>query len=75
MRKLLRRFIEWSDKKWPDMVEVTMAEYLTLKAKIDVLEKSQIGERLNKIEAEINKFNVSLGFSGDLSRKLGSFQR
>jgi hypothetical protein len=71
MKRLLKSLLNLLEKKFPDKVVVTEADYQILKATISAhdqqltkaLEKFS-DERLKKIEAEINKFNVSLGFMG-----------
>jgi len=68
MRTLLRNFIAWMDKRFPEKVVITQAEFLALRAQIDVLSKSVSEERIKKIEQEINKFNVSMGFAGTTTR-------
>lgn len=64
MRKMLRAFLAWCDKRFPERVVVTEAEFLTMKAQLDVVSKLLNEKRLEKIEAEINKFNVAMGFGG-----------
>lgn len=77
MRKLMRGFLNWLDKRFPERVVITQAEFLTLKAQIEVLSKALSEERIKKIEAEISKFNVSMGFSGAPIPKMATaaFQR
>ncbi len=66
----------WLEKKFPDKVVVSTADYLTLKARVDVMEKLISEERLKTIENEINKFNISLGFGGTIDRGIRQpFQR
>jgi hypothetical protein len=73
MKNLLKQFVAWLDRKFPDKVVVTEAEYRALKTKLDAIEAilGRYSEaRIKKIEDEINKFNVSLGF-GALMAKTG----
>lgn len=69
MRKILRNFLKWLDTRFPEKVVVTQADYLTLKAQMEVVEKILLkvnDDRLKHIEAEINKLNMSLGFGANL---------
>ncbi len=77
MRKMLRYFLAWMDRRFPERVVVTQTEFVALKAKIDALPNPAISEdRLRKIEQEINKFNVSMGFAGTLPKGIAAqFQR
>ena len=75
MRHWLRSILNWMDKRWPEKVVITQAEFLTLKAQIDVLSKSLAEDRIKKIEQEINKFNVSMGFAGNMKGVVPQFQR
>jgi wobble nucleotide-excising tRNase len=67
MRKALRGFLNWLDRRFPERVVVTQVEYVGLKAKVEALEKAleKVTEaRLARIEAEISKLNVEMGFGG-----------
>lgn len=77
MRHLLRSFLAWLDKRFPERVVITQAEFLTMKAQIDVMIKILNEDRLKKIEAEINKFNLHMGFGGAVLPKsvVQPFQR
>lgn len=76
MRSFLRSFLTWLDKRFPEKVVITQVEFLTMKAQLDVLAKSLSEQRLKSMEAEINKFNVAMGFAGNISAKgLSQFQR
>lgn len=55
------------DRKWPDKVVITLADYNILLSRIKALEGNAVvmnDNRLKEIEKEIGKFNVSLGFAG-----------
>lgn len=52
MKTALRAILSWLDRKFPDMVVVTQAQY-------DGLER-----RIKYLEGEVTKFNMSLGFGG-----------
>lgn len=52
MRKWIKAFIQWTERKWPDRVVVSQKDYDQMKADIIYL------------KAEITKFNASLGFAG-----------
>lgn len=69
MRRWLRGVLEWMDKRWPERVVVTQAEYMKLRETVDRVDKLLKAERLEKIEAEINKFNVAMGFGGSVVPK------
>ncbi len=79
MKKALKAFVAWLDRKFPDRITVTQAEYDALKTAITslqaVINEGKVVERLGKAESEINKFNASLGFAGGLVQKAGPFQR
>ena len=65
MKKILKFILSQLEKRFPDKVVVTEADYQILKATVDKLAKESVTEeRIKKIEAEISKFNVSLGFMG-----------
>ncbi len=67
MRKALRNFLAWLDKRFPERVVITQAAYDELLARIKAVEdaagKVTIA-RIAHIEAEINKFNLHMGFGG-----------
>ncbi len=69
MRKALRSFLAWLDARFPERVVVTQTEFLMMKAQIDVISKLLNEKRLEKMEAEINKFNVHMGFGGTVIQK------
>lgn len=75
---MLKAIVAWMDRKWPDRVVVTQADYDGLKASINslqiVLNEEKVLERLKRIESEINKFNATMGLSATLG-KMGAFQR
>lgn len=52
MKMILRSFLGWLDRKWPDVVVVTQKDYDNLLGRIKYL------------EGEVTKFNASLGFAG-----------
>jgi hypothetical protein len=73
-KKALKSLIDWLERKFPDRIEVTMAEWLALRAKIENIEK--VLQTMPKIEAEIAKFNVAMGFGGIQDKlKAGPFTR
>lgn len=78
MRKQLRNLLDWMDKRFPEKVVVTSVEYAKMKEDLDSIKKA-IGnvreERLKKIEDEINKFNVSLGFGVADKFRVAPFER
>lgn len=47
---------EWLNKRFPERVVLNLKDYQESQVKLD--------QRIAKIEAEISKFNVSLGFAG-----------
>lgn len=57
MKRVLKALVAWLDRKFPDKVVVTQKEYDTLSGRIKYL------------EAEVTKFNASLGFAGGLRGK------
>lgn len=59
---LLKRFVEWAEKRWPEKVVVTKAEYDVLKAGVDGLLLTVNEKRIKQMEDEIAKFNVAFGF-------------
>lgn len=67
MKTILRAILNWLDRKFPDKVTVTKADY-------DSIEK-----RLRYLEAEVTRFNASLGFMGVKNNQgqpqMGPFQR
>lgn len=70
MRKVLRSFIGWLDRRFPERVVITQAEFEKLKQdmiKLSMLTSNE--ERLKKIETEINKFNIHMGFGGSVLPK------
>jgi hypothetical protein len=73
MRSLLRNFLKYLDSRFPERVVVTQTEYIALKAKVDALESIITMQRLQKMEQEINKFNVAMGFGGSIP-KMGASQ-
>lgn len=64
MRSMLRSFLAWLDARFPEKVVITQAEFLKMKADIEKFSGLLNEKRLEKIEAEINKFNVAMGFGG-----------
>jgi len=62
MRSILRGFLAWLDARFPEKVVVTQAEFLKMKADVENMSKAINEKRLEKIEQEINKFNVAMGF-------------
>lgn len=65
MRGWLRSFLAWLDTRFPERVVITNAEFLKLKESVAKLEKLTANEdRILKLESEINKFNVAMGFGG-----------
>lgn len=77
MRSFLRSFLKWLDARFPEKVVVTQTEFIAMKEKLDALTKILNEKRLEKIEAEINKFNVHMGFGGTAIPKgaVAPFQR
>lgn len=77
MRSMLRSFLAWMDKRFPEKVVITQTEFLKMKETIDAVSKAINEKRLEKIEAEINKFNVAMGFGGAVIPKgaVAQFQR
>lgn len=72
MKKALRALLAWLDRKFPDRVVVTLAEYNALKSQIEAIQKSVSIERIKKIESEINKFNAAMGFGNPLASQIQS---
>lgn len=70
-KAFIKAFSAWLDRKFPDRVEVTPAEWATLKSRLDKVE--EILKTMPKIEAEINKFNIQLGFSGLTDKMVAPF--
>lgn len=69
MRQWLRSFVKWLDTRFPERVVVTQESYLRLESRVktveDIAARLAVAEdKLKKVDTEINKFNVSLGFSG-----------
>lgn len=65
MRGWLRSFLAWLDKRFPEKVVITQASYEALKAQVDKLSSANNAEaRLKHLEAEVNKFNLHMGFGG-----------
>lgn len=73
MKKLLRTYLNWLERKFPDRIEVTVAEYNSLLARMDRLTDLQdatdewavkIKERIEKTEIAINNLNVTAGLGG-----------
>lgn len=85
MKSFLRQLLNWLDRKFPDKIIVTVADYLTLKAQIETLTKigaqtdewaKKQSERISKLESEITKLNVGMGFNVVADKlKMGAFQR
>lgn len=75
MKKILRSILSWLDRKFPDKVVVTLAEYQKISDRIKAVEddvaKFDI-KRLQHIESEINKFNVHMGFGGMMPKILSA---
>lgn len=69
MRSMLRAFLTWMDKRFPEKVVVTQTEFVAMKAKLEKLDVILNEKRLEKIESEINKFNVHMGFGGTVVPK------
>lgn len=75
-KNALKSLVEWLDRKFPDQVVVTKEKFDFLEARLVAMEKIVTDQRLKTIEAEINKFNASLGFGGVTERlKVQPFQR
>lgn len=77
MRKILRNFLNWLDRRFPEKVVITQAQFEKLQADVKKLVETSSEVRFQKIEAEINKFNVHMGFGGALVPKgmAAPFQR
>lgn len=77
MRAALRGFLAWLDHRFPERVVITQASFNELKAQVDALSKGNNHEsRLKHLEAEVNKFNLHMGFGGTLPKvQAGGFQR
>ena len=78
MKKMLKAILDWMERKWPDVVVITQKEFDELKNELK--KQNEIlsvysPERLKAIEAEINKFNVSLGFGAVANSQRQPFQR
>ena len=69
MRKLLRAFLAWADKRWPEKVVITQTEFLKMQADLKKILESSSEARLKAIESEINKFNMHMGFGGSVIPK------
>lgn len=52
MKKALRGLLNWLERKFPDRVEVTTAEYKAL------------NERVKLLESKINTMGMAMGFGG-----------
>lgn len=78
MRKMLRSFLAWIDARFPERVVVTQAEFVKMRFEVDAASAAIKNQetRLLRIESEINKFNVSMGFGGTLPKGVSTqFQR
>lgn len=75
MRQAIRNFLAWLDQRFPEKVVITQASFLELKGQIEDLRKQELDRRLKMAEAEINKFNVNMGFGGKIDAAMKVFQR
>lgn len=85
MKKMLRAIVNWLDRKFPDKVVLTVDKFKAMEAEVkrhaELLaaydeHAKKNAERLQKIEAEINKFNASMGFNKVVDKfQIGAFQR
>lgn len=72
MKKFLRSILSFLERKFPDRLEVTLQEYEALKARVALVDP----DKIKRMEQEISKFNVHLGFGGGLVGKVGGiFER
>ncbi len=69
MRTFLRKFLLWLDTRFPEKVVVTNAQFLQLLEDVKKLKETSSETRIHKIEQEINKFNVHMGFGGSIIPK------
>lgn len=65
MKGFLRSILDFLERKFPDKAVITTTDFKALKdvaARVPGLE-----ERIRSMEVEINKFNVQMGFSGNVA--------
>lgn len=72
MRKALRAFLGWLDRRFPEKVVITQAEYVAMKAKVD---KMPPPEWFKQVDTELAKLNVASGFINRPGAPMGAFQR
>ena len=76
MIKLLKAIVHWLETRFPEKVVVTNDEYVAMKAQLAKLQAAVDEPRIKKIEDEIAKFNVALGFGAQRAMGgVGPFQR
>lgn len=54
MKSILRGILNFLDRKWPDKVVVTQKDY------------DKLIQRVERLESEINKFNVTMGYGAPI---------
>lgn len=64
MLKLLRLFLKWADKRFPERVVITQSAYedLIRMTSQNTLTTAELSAKIVKLEFEVNKFNVAMGF-------------
>lgn len=60
MRSILRSFLTFLDKRFPEKVVLSQQDYENLKKRVVFL------------EGEVTKFNAALGFAGSIKAAMGS---
>jgi hypothetical protein len=77
MKHLLRGLLAWMERKFPDRVVVTQLEYNALSNSLEIISGtlSDLTGRVVKLEFEVNKFNVAMGFGTRGSSLVGSLER
>lgn len=74
MRSALRHFLTWLDKRFPEKVVITQASFEALQKELDHIRNMEIDKRMRHIEAEINKFNINMGFGGKIDPRMANVQ-
>ena len=72
MRQMLRNFLAWADKRWPETVVVTQAAYRDLLAKVIAGEHAdkEIVKRLEAVERDMNNLKFQTGLGPKLDAKV-----
>lgn len=64
MKAFLRAVLSWMDRKFPDRVVLTPEKYSALDTAMSqhASTLAELTARMVKLEFEVNKFNVTMGF-------------